>query len=222
MTNDEREFNSTENTDVNDGVNNAESATDEPVVEMGDVGEYADIDQDATGIPITSKEERTIPNAPAKTFLGEIVNKRHPVLIAIVMLFAFFLAVAPLLFRYQKNAMTDALVIYKAVCDRTSSGRITDDWMKSISGPGLLMMTSEDRANFFERIECLPDGEYRSALRPVKGMQFGPKRAYVLSIHQSKDIKTAEKEGARIINLYFPMIDETLKIDVMPPGGGNR
>jgi hypothetical protein len=195
-------------------VKNQETADDEPLVEMGDVDSY--VDEDQAEVSVTSESDREPEPPPRKTFFGEIISKRHPLLIALMMLFAFGLAAGPLFFRYQKNAMSDALKIYKTACAGMQSGRITDDWMKSVSGPTLLRLKSADREVFFRGIQCVDMKQYKSALRPLEGRQFGPDRAYVLSIHQGKDVQDAEKKGLPVINLFFPMVDDTLKIDLMP------
>ncbi len=147
---------------------------------------------------------------------GEIVSKRHPILIALVMLFALFLAVAPFLFRYERNMMHEAVVVYTNVCEARENGRLTDDWLKSVSGPALLSTDSAGRAAFVNGMECLDAKSHSFALRLVAGHALGPNRAYVLSVFKGADIKKAEKSGAHVANFYFPMDGDRLVIDVMP------
>jgi len=196
-------------------VKNTPESVEDNLVEIGDAEELAE-DGNVESIPTSGQDAADMPNRPEKGFFGQVVSRRHPLLIILVLLFAFFLAVAPLLFRYQKSAMTDALEIYQALCQKTTSDRITDDWMKSISGPDLLRLRSSDREAFFRSVQCVDLGQYKTALRPLKGRQFGANRAYVLSIHQGSDVVEAEKKGMPVINLFFPVVNEELKIDVMP------
>lgn len=200
---------------MDSNVRNPRDEVDDGLVEIGNADELAE-DGNADSIPTGGDVQPALPNHQEKGFFGQIVSRRHPVLIILVLLFAFFLAVAPLLFRYQKSAMTDALEMYQAICQGTGSGRITDDWMKSISGPDLLRLRSSDRDAFFKSIQCVDLGQYKTALRPLRGRQFGANRAYVLSIHQGKDVVEAEKAGLPVINIFFPIVNEELKIDVMP------
>ncbi len=153
---------------------------------------------------------------PRRIAFGEVVSKRHPILIALVMIFALFLAVAPLLFRYERNALHEAVSVYTEICEARASGRITDDWLKGKVGPRLGSMDSTDRAAFIQNMECLNPSEYSFELRAVEGRALGKNRAYVLSVFKGPDVKKAEKAGAHVSNHYFPMIENRLVLDVMP------
>lgn len=186
-----------------------------------------DMDGDSNELPeelrdvadeIRTDDEQIPEQPPRRIAFGEIVSKRHPILIALVMLFALFLAVAPLLFRYERNALHEAVSVYTAICEARESGRITDDWLKGKVGPRMGSMDSTDRAAFIRGMECLNPAEYSFELRAVEGRALGKNRAYVLSVFKGPDVKKAEKAGTNVSNHYFPMIDNRLVLDVMPTG----
>jgi hypothetical protein len=147
---------------------------------------------------------------------GEIVGRRNPVLIALVLLVALFIAVAPLLFRYQRNSMSDALVVYDTACKHKAAGSLKMDWMRSVSGPALAGRDDASVRSFFESIQCVSRKGYRTALRPVKGREDGPNRAFVLSIFKGGDIIEVEKAKLPVINVFFSVKNERLLIDDWP------
>lgn len=177
-----------------------------------------DSDGGLDGEPGDEHAPEAVPGKYRPPAFGEIVSKRHPVLIALVMLLALFLAVAPFLFRYERNVMHDAVVVYTDICKARESGRLTDDWLKSVSGPGLLSRTSDGRLAFVAGMECLAPEKHSFALRLVEGRALGPNRAYVLSVFKGADVKDVEKAGGHVANFFFPVIGDRLVIDEMPAG----
>jgi len=197
---------------INEG---REDPTDD-IEQDGDVDELPEELRDVADEILTDDDEPIVEPPPRRIAFGEVVSKRHPILIALVMIFALFLAVAPLLFRYERNALHEAVSVYTEICEARASGRITDDWLKGKVGPRLGSMDSTDRAAFIQNMECLNPSEYSFELRAVEGRALGKNRAYVLSVFKGPDVKKAEKAGAHVSNHYFPMIENRLVLDVMP------
>lgn len=48
--------------------------------------------------------------------MGELAERRHPVLVALVFGFALFLAAVPFLFRYERSYYAEALTLYERAC----------------------------------------------------------------------------------------------------------
>jgi len=148
--------------------------------------------------------------------IGEVVSRRHPVLIVVVLLFALLMAAVPFLIHLERNLGHEAFSVYTRICGSRASGRITDDWLKTMSGPTLLSKSSAERAAFVAGIECLPQQGRNFDLRLVKGRAFGRNRAYVLSVYFGDDVRDVEKADGHVANFFFPLIDGKLVIDEMP------
>lgn len=189
-------------------------AEDAELAEDSELAEAAELAED-----IDRPGDNLDPASPGRPqFIGQIVSKRHPVLIAIVMLCALFLAVGPLLYCRERNWAVEAVALYTKVCDARSSGRLSDDWLKSVSGPELLSMSSEDRLKYVAGLECLSVKTHNYALRAVDGRSIGPNRQYVLSLFKGANVREAEKTGAHVVNVFFPVVANRLVIDMMPVG----
>lgn len=192
---------------------------DVPEVALPDDAKLPDDQQlsDDTTVPdeLAPTDDVPHPSLLPRMF-GEIMGRRNPVLIALVLLVALFIAVAPLLFRYQRNSMSDALVVYDTACKYKDSGSLKMDWMRSVSGPGLASRDDVRVRSFFESIQCVSRKGYKTALRPVKGREDGPNRAFVLSIFKGGDIVEVEKSKVPVINVFFSVKNERLLIDDWP------
>lgn len=62
-------------------------------------------------------DESDNPQRVQPLFIGELVKRRHPILIALVFAFALFLAAVPLLFKFERNPYSEALALYRKVCE---------------------------------------------------------------------------------------------------------
>lgn len=114
---------------------------------------------------------------PRRTLMGEIVNRRSPLLIGIVFLFGIFLAVVPMLFFVEKSPYTHALLLV----ERLSTVRGDVGAVRTLLGPKGRVMTDANLVSALEKIPSVDRTERKSIFQPVEGRQYGPDRAYVLT-----------------------------------------
>ncbi len=130
---------------------------------------------DSEGPPdVTPPEPR-----PVTLFMGELVQRRHPALVALVFAFAVFLAVVPFLFRYERSPYAEALTLYDRVC-----AAVAQDDLRALQGLAssrTLASGSLGVALAASRLTCLDRRLARATLeRTDPG--FGG-RAFLLTLH---------------------------------------
>lgn len=151
---------------------------------------------------------------PAPTFIGEIVGRRSYVLIAIVAVFAIFLAVAPLLFPFQRSSWSEALLIHERLC--ASGGALAS--VRDDLGPKALAYLPDRTAELWAQLRCLDRKAHQSKLEPVRGRQFGPDRAYVLTYLPEgvTDPRSVREDDPAAFRMLFIVQDDRLRWEPWP------
>ena len=121
-------------------------------------------------------------SVPRRTpqFIGEIVEKRHPALIAVVFIFGLFLASVPFLFSIERSPYTEALTLYDNLCVAVETGDV------NAFRSGLIRRSRSlnqlDSALLMSRIECVDRQKSEITFDPAPGREYGLDRAYDLVI----------------------------------------
>lgn len=102
--------------------------------------------------------------------LGEIIEKRSWPLIAIVFIFALFLAAAPLLFIMERSPYSQALATYNRLCQARGNGNVLE-FRK------LLTKRHSDVAGILmSQFQCYETAMSKSKLFEISADQNGAKR----------------------------------------------
>ncbi len=168
--------------------------------------------QDASPAPDTGEEVATDEAPPPRQpFLGEIVQRRSWPLIAIVFAFGLFLAAVPFLFQVERSPFADALALYDRLCAARGAPSATD--LSSTARALPPQRLSADLA----ALPCVPRTFYLPRMDPVEGRQWGPNRAFAVTLERRPD---APADGAAPANIRFLVEEEEGSIRWSPwPSG---
>ncbi len=111
--------------------------------------------------------------------IGELVQRRHPALVALVFVFAVFLAAAPFLFRYEQSPYPEALTLYERAC-----AAVAQDDLRTLQGLVSARTISEGGlATVFlaSRLTCVDRRRARATLQRLDDAAGA--RAYLLTVH---------------------------------------
>lgn len=116
---------------------------------------------------------------PVTLFMGELVQRRHPALVALVFVFALFLAAAPFLFRFERSPYSEALALYDRVCSAVAADdlRAVQD---SLAAPHAVRGGVE-AAFLAAGLRCVDRRAARASLERVDA--GAGRRAFVLTLH---------------------------------------
>lgn len=111
--------------------------------------------------------------------MGELVQRRHPALVAVVFGFAVFLAAVPFLFRYERSLYPEALTLYERVCSAAASDdlRAVQTSLSARSG----VRGAIEAAFLAGRLRCVDRRAARATFDPMGDVTGG--RAFVLTLH---------------------------------------
>ncbi len=131
--------------------------------------------------------------------MGEVVERRHPALVALVFGFAVFLAAVPFLFRYERSAYSEALALY----DRACAALAADDFRRLEGIVSRRIASQGDLATVrsTSRLTCVDRRAARATLERLD--EPGGGRAYVLTLHP--------REGSRPVRFRVVEEDEVMR-----------
>lgn len=115
--------------------------------------------------------------------MGELVQRRHPALVALVFGFAVFLAAVPFLFRYERSPYPEALTLYERVCSAVASDDLRE--VQASLSARLGVRGALEAAFLAARLRCVDRRAARATLDPTGDATGG--RAFVLTLHPADD-----------------------------------
>mgnify|MGYP000709128348 CR=1 FL=1 len=87
-----------------------------------------------------------------RTAIGEVTEKRHPILLAIVFIFGLWLLALPFLFFTEKSSFSDAVRIYDKVCEAKKTEEITV--LRGLLSSKSAQMNDIELARFVNKLPC--------------------------------------------------------------------
>ncbi len=139
------------------------------------------------------------PPRPVTLFMGELVQRRHPALVALVFAFAIFLAAVPFLFRYERSPYPEALTLYDRVCSAVASDDLRGVQASLSARSGV--SGALEAAFLAAHLRCVDRRATRATLDPMNDAAGG--RAFVLVLHPA--------DGSRPIRFRVVEEHEALK-----------
>jgi hypothetical protein len=160
-----------------------------------------DQDADRDGELLKDGDELIDPLAdeppPEPTFVGQIVRRRSWPLIGLVFVFALLLAVAPLLYSFERNTYAEAISLYDRLCSARQEGDATtfrEGLTRRAAG-----LNQAEIAFLMSRLDCVDRRPARPVLEPAKPEAGGGEDAYAFAIPASSVRLTFRMESGSLV-----------------------
>lgn len=115
---------------------------------------------------------------PVTLFMGEVIQRRHPALVALVFLFALFLAAVPFLFRYERSPFPEALSLYDRVCSAVASDDVNG--LRAFLASRAGVRGGIETAFLASTLRCVNRREAKTSLEALR--DASGERAYLLTL----------------------------------------
>jgi hypothetical protein len=89
---------------------------------------------------------------PARTAVGEITEKRHPILLAIVFIFALWLLALPFLFFTEKSSFSEAVRMFDRICEARKTGETSA--LRPLLSSKSAQVSDMELAKFVKNLPC--------------------------------------------------------------------